>query len=506
MVLVVLILLPAVIYLIFETARLNESEEMIREVYRQQLDAVLFSVNQYIEDYTGSWRNRVNISLGVGETDLYWILSGLNGVQALVIWDMDMHIIEEASVSGDMSRIHKGVTDSLQQIKIKIRQLISYQKAGYQKIQPLLINRNDSGELLLLFIINEYLGRPVVAGLVIPIRSFIENVIGTKLNELAGDRFNLGVFYLPTRQPVLAGQQLQYEQARQTKGIWLLPDYLIGIKLAASDIEDLARERFYRDITIIGMLFFLFLLGAWLIFRNVRREILLAQMKSDFVSNVSHELRTPLSLIRMYTETLELGRVTSEEKRMHYYTIISQETDRLTRLINNILNFSRIESGKKTYKPENIDLNRLVEQVIDTYRGQIEREQFQVNIDLADHLEMIYADPGAVTEALINLLDNAIKYSAERKEISIHTYECTNGICLEISDRGIGIGEEHLKHIFDKFYRVPTGAVHNTKGSGLGLSLVRHIIEAHGGTINVTSQPGQGSTFSLVLPKSKKTV
>jgi signal transduction histidine kinase len=238
----------------------------------------------------------------------------------------------------------------------------------------------------------------------------------------------------------------------------------------------------------------------------VRREIQLAQMKSDFVSNVSHELRTPLSLIRMYTETLELGRVTSEDKRMHYYTIISQETDRLTRLINNILNFSRIESGKKTYKPENIEINRLVEQVIDTYRGHIEREHFQVKLELSNDLDMIHADPGAVTEALINLIDNAIKYSAEHKEISVRTYECGNGICLEISDRGIGIGEEHLKHIFDKFYRVPTGAVHNTKGSGLGLSLVRHIVEAHGGTISVKSQPGQGSTFSLVLPKSKKTV
>ncbi len=480
---------------------------MIREVYRQQLNAVLFSVNQYVEDYIGSWRNRVNIWLSTGQTDFDSLLSELTGVQALLLWDKDLKPIAEIQASDDRARLQAAIRDSLAQIERYVTQLQGYQKAGYQKVQPLIFPpaQNAGGEklLLLLFTNSHYREKTVVVGLALPVDQFIETVIRTKIEELAGDRFLLGVFDRGTHQPVLSGQQLQFGNAKETRGIWLLPDYLIGIKLATEDIEDLARERFYRDILIIGIIFILFLIGGWLILRNVKREINLAQMKSDFVSNVSHELRTPLALIRMYTETLELGRVTSDEKRMSYYRIIGQETERLTRLINNILNFSRIESGRKTYKPEDININEVINRIAETYHVHIEREGVKLKQELAGNIKKMHADPEAVSEALINLLDNAIKYSGDTKEITIRTYECSRGVCLEISDRGIGIDETHLLHIFDKFYRVPTGAVHNTKGSGLGLALVKHIVDAHGGSIEVKSRPGEGTTFNLVFPASK---
>ncbi len=504
LVLIILIILPAVLYISFETATLSESEEMIREVYRQQLDAVLFSVNQYIEDYFSSWRTRVNIALSTEQTDFDRMVSDLTGVQAFFLWEDDMKPLIQRSVSGEMEKTAALIEDSLTQIKKRVRQLRDYQKAGYQKIQPMVLKTGSEESLLLLFIHNNYRGRPVFVGLILPVRFFIETVIRAKLDELAGERFILGVFHGTAQQSVLPGQSFNFTDANQTRAIWLLPEYLIGIQLAGDDIEDLAHERLYRDAVIIGIIFVLFLLGAWLILRNVQREIHLAQMKSDFVSNVSHELRTPLSLIRMYTETLEMGRLATDEKRMSYYRIIARETERLTRLINNILNFSRIESGKKTYKLENIDINQVVEKMVETYRVQIEQEGFQLHLDLGEKLAPILGDAEAISEALINLMDNAIKYSADKKEITIRTSTCAPGICLQISDRGMGIEEQHVKHIFDKFYRVPTGAVHNTKGSGLGLALVRHIIDAHDGSIDVKSQPGRGTTFSLSFPQSNK--
>ena len=508
LVLVILILLPAVIYISFETATLSESEEMIREVYRQQLDAVLFSVNQYVEDYIGSWRNRVNTSLNAGQTDFDGLMAQLTGVEVFLLWGYDMQLISEISSSENTDRIHRFIADSLDLLERRVKQLRDYQAAGYQKIQPMIFKEKETAGsrdlLLLLFTHSNYQNQPVVVGLILPVNYFMETVIRAKLDDLAGKRFYLGIFDQKTRQAVLPGQELKFMDAKQQKGIWLLPGYSIGIKLAEADIEDLAQERFYRDVIVIAIIFVLFLLGAWLILRNVKKEIHLAQMKSDFVSNVSHELRTPLSLIRMYTETLEMGRIVSEEKRMSYYQIIGQETERLTRLINNILNFSRIESGKKIYKPENIEINRVVEKIVDTYRVHVEHEGVKLNIEPGRNLKLVYADPGALSEALINLLDNAIKYSDDRKEITISTFECEKGVCLSISDRGIGIEEQHLSHIFDKFYRVPTGAVHNTKGSGLGLALVRHIMDAHGGSIDVKSKPGVGTTFSLIFPITKK--
>ena len=506
LVLIILFILPAVLYISFETATLSESEEMIREVYRQQLDAVLFSVNQYIEDYIGSWRSRVNARLRTGTVEQADILAELPGVEAVFLWDENMLQIAELSVSGNAARFQQLIADSLRMMEGKVRQLRDYQKAGYQKIQPIIFNKTAAAEheqlLLLLFTHTDYHDRTVVVGLMLPVRYFIETVIRVKLDELAGDRFKLGVFNRISKRSMLPVQSLTFNEANQTRAIWLLPDYVLGIQLAGDDIENLARERFYRDAIIISIVFILFLLGAWLILRNVQREVHLAQMKSDFVSNVSHELRTPLSLIRMYTETLEMGRIKSDEKRFSYYKIISQETERLSRLINNILNFSRIESGKKTYKMETIDINQVVENILDSYHPHIQKEGFKLEVELDHTLSSVQGDSEAISEALINLVDNALKYSSDNKVITIRTFKCAKGICLQISDRGIGIEEQHIRHIFDKFYRVPTGAIHNTKGSGLGLALVKHIVDAHGGSIDVNSQPGHGTSFNLIFPEA----
>ncbi len=226
----------------------------------------------------------------------------------------------------------------------------------------------------------------------------------------------------------------------------------------------------------------------------------LARLKSDFVSNVSHELRTPLALIRLYAETLELGRISTKEKKQEYYRIIRKESERLTALINNILDFSRIEAGHKEYEFRTTDIADLVRNTLDSYRYQIEQQGFAFEESIDPDLPPVRVDREAIARALVNLVNNALKYSAEEKLLGVKLYRVNGSVRLEVVDHGIGITPREQSKIFEKFYRTGDPLVHNTKGSGLGLSLVRHITLAHGGQIDVESTPGKGSKFTLSLP------
>jgi len=226
----------------------------------------------------------------------------------------------------------------------------------------------------------------------------------------------------------------------------------------------------------------------------------LARLKSDFVSNVSHELRTPLSLIQLYAETLELGRITTQEKKEEYYRIIRKESERLGKLISNILDFSRIEAGRKEYDLRETDIAELVRNTLDTYRYQIEKNGFEFEMSIEQDIPEMRVDREAIARALLNLVNNALKYSADVKFLLVKLYRTNGTVKLEVVDRGIGIPRREQSKIFEKFYRTSDPLVHNTKGSGLGLSLVRHITHAHGGQVEVESTPGKGSKFTLSLP------
>jgi signal transduction histidine kinase len=284
--------------------------------------------------------------------------------------------------------------------------------------------------------------------------------------------------------------------------------------MAAPSFEGVRLELRYRDRSIeqevrrlalaktalIGFIDMMLLAGLALVFANVRRELRLSRLKSDFVANVSHELKTPLALIRLFAETLELGRVPSEEKARQYHRIINKESRRLTQLINNILDFSRIEAGRKEYRFVPGDVGAVVREVVDAYRFPIEQQGFALELDVADDLPELEIDPEALSQALLNLLNNAIKYSPEQKQIRVHARREGERVLVSVADRGIGVPRAEQKKIFEKFYRAEHSLVHTTKGSGLGLALVRHIMEAHGGTVEVASAPAEGSTFTLVLP------
>jgi signal transduction histidine kinase len=244
--------------------------------------------------------------------------------------------------------------------------------------------------------------------------------------------------------------------------------------------------------------------GIALAFRAVSRELKLSEMKGDFVSNVSHELRTPLASIRVFGEFMRLGRVTDGEKCEEYGEYIETESRRLTQLLNNILDFSKIESGAKTYSMEPCDLREVLARVLKTMEVRHRHSGFSIHYEKPeDDFPDVRIDCEAMAQAFHNLLDNAVKYSGDSRDITVGLKQDGDQIVFWVEDQGVGISRPEQKKIFERFHRVPTGAVHNVKGSGLGLSIVHHVVAAHHGEIRVKSEPGRGSRFSIFLPKTE---
>jgi signal transduction histidine kinase len=235
--------------------------------------------------------------------------------------------------------------------------------------------------------------------------------------------------------------------------------------------------------------------------RAADRAVKLSRMKSDFVSNVSHELRTPVASIRVFGELLRMGRAQDPEKVREYGEHIEGESRRLTRLIDNILDFSRIESGRKVYRFESGDLREVVDAVIRTFEMRAAAAGMTIACSLPNGpVPPVRMDPDAIAQAFQNLLDNAVKYANGSTAIRVTISEEGGWVAVAVCDSGIGIPRDEQRKIFERFHRVGTGLVHDVKGSGLGLSIVHHIVEAHGGTVGVESDPGSGSTFTIRLP------
>lgn len=267
-----------------------------------------------------------------------------------------------------------------------------------------------------------------------------------------------------------------------------------------------SRAAVRRQVTLFtaafGALLVVIAAGLVLTYRLVRRETEMARLKSDFVANVSHDLKTPLSVIRMFGETLEMGRVRDEAARAEYYRVITREAERLTRLIDNVLDFSRIEGGRRTYERVPTAVEPLVRDVLDAFAYPLAKGGFTVEVQAAPDLPDVPLDADAVSQALANLVDNAIKYSADRRSLTLDARVADGFLALGVADRGIGIPAAEHERIFDKFYRVGRSDTQGRRGSGVGLALVRHVAQAHGGRVTVESRPGEGSRFTLWLPLS----
>jgi signal transduction histidine kinase len=226
----------------------------------------------------------------------------------------------------------------------------------------------------------------------------------------------------------------------------------------------------------------------------------LNRLKSYFISSVSHDMKTPLTSIKLFAELLQSSNEIKSEKSKEYLEIIEGESSRLSRLIDNVLDFSKIERGAKKYYFENIKLNDIVLRTLKLMQYQFKLQNFSVDSILSDQKKMIRADKDSVEEALINLISNSIKYSKERKVIRVLTYPQNDFMALSVEDEGIGINNKDLENIFNPFFRTDSLEVRRTGGAGLGLSIVKHIMGAHNGKIEVQSETGKGSRFILLFP------
>ncbi|MCM3902888.1 MAG: HAMP domain-containing histidine kinase [Pyrinomonadaceae bacterium] len=334
----------------------------------------------------------------------------------------------------------------------------------------------------------------------------LDELITQKLTEEKGERLAMMVYPAGEdggheNEPLVASAGWTKGKPEVTRKLDdVFRGLALGIKFQGTSVDAIGRRWVMQSFLILGVLSLLMVGGLVLTYRSVSKEMALAHLKSDFVSNVSHELRTPLALIRLYAETLELGRINTQEKQEEYYRIIRKESERLTALINNILDFSRIEAGRKEYDFRETDMAELVRNTLDSYRYQIEQQGFAFEQSIEASIPAMRVDREAIARALVNLVNNALKYSADEKFLRVKLYRADDSLKLEVVDRGIGITRREQSKIFEKFYRTGDPLVHNTKGSGLGLSLVRHITHAHGGQVEVESTPGKGSKFIMTLP------
>ncbi len=253
-------------------------------------------------------------------------------------------------------------------------------------------------------------------------------------------------------------------------------------------------------VVLIAILLIAIILGGFLIFRSVNQEIILAQQKTTFAANVSHELKTSLTSIRLFAEILAKGRQPDREKQQHYLKLMVSESKRLSRLINTVLDFSRIEEGEKTYHKQNIDLTEVVRRATENLKVPLEERGFTIRIKGLDMPVPVLGDPEALEQVLINLLSNAEKYSGKNREIEIAVKIKDGWAIITVSDRGIGISKRAGKKIFNKFYRVDDRLTTRVKGTGLGLTIARAIMREHGGEVAYQPREGGGSCFSITMP------
>jgi len=260
-------------------------------------------------------------------------------------------------------------------------------------------------------------------------------------------------------------------------------------------------QSFYLVALLVVL--FVVLFGSYFLWRDVTRELRMAEMRSQFIASVSHELKTPLTAIRIFAETLGLERPLNAETKSEYLDTIVHESHRLTRLLNNVLDFSKIEKGSRAYHKELTPMDDIVRAAADTMQYPLMQRDFHLKVHIEENLPPIFADRDAIEQALLNLLSNAMKFSGEAREIDLNAYQKDDHIVLEVKDQGIGIEPAEQERIFEKFHRVAGKENERIPGTGLGLALVAHITEAHGGRIEVQSRPGEGSIFSLFIPLEK---
>jgi signal transduction histidine kinase len=342
------------------------------------------------------------------------------------------------------------------------------------------------------------------------IAQFDLRAIAGSVQRLAEGRFpreRATIRLVPPREPVaaLAALRRMVAEAGQTSTVVArvaLGPPLEGFALAAELPGDPAAPLAFRNRTLyIALLVLLYGgigVGFGLTIREMRRAYKLSRLKTDFVANISHELRTPLTSVRLFAETLREGRVESPQEVRECVSMLSTEADRLSRMVERLLDWSRLESGGAALALERIEVPALLDRIGEAYRAQQLPATYQTEVEA--NLPLVNVDRDAMAQVVLNLLHNAVKYTGEDKRIRVRARRAGRGVAIEVEDNGPGVRPHERKRIFDRFYRADDLLSRSTEGTGLGLAIAKKIVELHGGRIELDSKVGEGSTFRVVLP------
>ncbi len=503
-ILLVIVSLPLGFYLTRELSTLDENEAMVERVFDTQLGSILLSLNQYSESLVSRWAQSIDQPIAV-DGELMEVLARNQmdnnpSIEAIRFTGLDWDgAVTTYSENETVALIFETPpTETVEKLK-------EFLAANYQKVETLI--SGDKTQLYFLLKNNE---KQMLCQLLIDPISYIEQNLGSRIQEVAQDIFYLEITDTLSNSIVYSTEVIQEHEREKTKlqkaHLWYLPHYEAGIRLKAKTVKELATERSQQSSYILWGMALVVLFGLGFVIWSIRREMKLAELKSEFVSNVSHEIRTPLALISMYAETLMLKRVKTEEKQADYLKTIHHESNRLADIVNRILNFSRIEKNKRKYEFRLHDLNKLVPKIIDSCKKHFEVNDVKCTFLPSDDEVFVMLDKEAFSDMIMNLIDNSIKYGKEKeKRIEVRILKKKKYIWLEVEDDGIGISAKNQKYIFDQFYRVTEGDLaQKAKGSGLGLNMVKKMMSAHGGLVAVRSKLGEGSTFILKFPDKKE--
>lgn len=522
-----LFLIPLLLFTYFQMTERQKEEILIQSVYQKQFASILFSINQYCWDYSKmiffSIPEEIKYKPTQSNTVQEW-LRARPEIEALILRNENefprvylpdptngatQRFAEDTMFLSIGDRVDRSSPNSFsvtqQSIGRHYLELLNQYSNPYQKmmqdadenyLRPLSIPWDTLSlreKNCLIFQVSHHL----TGAILLDNNRFIYTILRRNITTIDTNAFVFAVRHRQNRQILFTNSRDTTQYFDRHEKFWILPHWDIMIGLKGASIESMIQKKTRISLVFMIIVGITLLTGLVYLIYNMRKERMLAQMKTDFVANVSHELRTPLALIRMYAEMMLMGRTINPEKTEHYHHVILNESIRLTQLINNILNFSSIESHHRTYYLQPTSLENLLREILDMYQFHLEQKGFALNLSIQPDLPGINLDREAVTQAIINLLDNAVKFSQETRKIDISLNSDGTGQNLIIRDYGIGIPDREHHKIFEKFYRVENSLTQSTKGTGLGLSLVRHIMEAHNGTIGLISQPGKGSTFSL---------
>ncbi|WP_075590495.1 sensor histidine kinase [Labilibacter marinus] len=502
-----LIVMPSLLITVFQMNSIDQQEQAFEEIYKRQLTSVIFSINMYADDVVNRWVAEVSDQVddldGINNFDLKALTNQQNLIVGVLLQHFKGDSIHEKKYKlGDIpDELAKQVVDSCTANLKNIERLFIYLESNYRKVM-VFEAKGVRSKHALVFALKNHKGENLIGAILVDSESFVQDVLAPRIQSVALQDVAIGLKERGSENIIYSNtKDITYTSDDINETFWQLPSYALYLKPLGDSTDAILEKRSRNNLFILAIVDFVLLLGGVLTYFNIKKQLQLAKIKSDFVSNVSHEIRTPLALISMYAESLQLNRVKGEDKLQRSYGIIFREANRLTGIVNNILNFSKMESGKRKYTFDTFNLNNNVIAVADRYGDSIKNTNVEFIMTLNEELDNVWGDKEAIDEAIANLIENAIKYGKGDKKVELATGLIDNMCWVEVKDNGIGIPAKEQKLIFKQFYRVTLGNLaHQAKGSGLGLNIVKQIVDAHKGKIVVDSEVGKGSRFRIYLP------